>query len=68
MEEVLGEDAGAYSNEGDAYEKDFVTTFYGQENYGRLSEIKRKYDPDDLFIVAAGVGSERWDRYGLCTV
>ncbi|KIY69070.1 FAD-binding domain-containing protein [Cylindrobasidium torrendii FP15055 ss-10] len=68
MEKVTGSDAGSYSNEGDAYEADFVTTFFGQQNYGRLSEIKTKYDPDDLFIVKAGVGSERWNEKGLCKV
>ncbi|KAG6853994.1 hypothetical protein C0991_011651 [Blastosporella zonata] len=59
--------AGAYSNEADALEVDFQTTFYGP-NYNRLTEIKAKYDPEDLFIVKSGVGSERWDTYGLCKV
>jgi hypothetical protein len=68
MQEVVGIDAGSYSNEGDAYERDFITAFFSRENYPRLSGIKRKYDPTDLFIVAAGVGSERWDRFGLCKV
>ncbi|KAI0028758.1 FAD-binding domain-containing protein [Vararia minispora EC-137] len=60
-------DSGSYSNEADVREPDFQTTFFGG-NYGRLSQVKAKYDPDDLFIVGAGVGSERWDEYGLCTV
>jgi hypothetical protein len=68
FQEVVGTDGGSYSNEGDAYEKDFITAFYSQENYPKLSAIKSKYDPKDLFIVAAGVGSERWDSYGLCKV
>lgn len=68
IQEVIGTDAGAYMNEASAYEPDFVTAFFGQENYPRLSEIKSKYDPNDLFIVNSGVGSERWDSYGLCTV
>lgn len=60
-----GPRSGAYSNEADVHEPDFQWTFFGP-NYDRLSEIKRKYDPDDLFIVGAGVGSERWDESGLC--
>jgi hypothetical protein len=59
-------DSGSYSNEGDVREPDFQVTFFG-DNYARLSEIKAKYDPGDLFIVGAGVGSEQWDVDGLCT-
>ncbi|KAH8115773.1 FAD-binding domain-containing protein [Phellopilus nigrolimitatus] len=58
-------DSGSYSNEANVREPDFQTTFYGP-NYERLSAIKRKYDPNDLFIVGAGVGSERWDDKGVC--
>jgi hypothetical protein len=58
--------SGAYSNEADVREPNFQVTFFGK-NYARLSEIKAKYDPSDLFIVGAGVGSERWNTEGLCT-
>jgi hypothetical protein len=61
------QNSGSYSNEADVREPNFQVTFFG-ENYARLSEIKAKYDPHDLFIVGAGVGSERWDADGLCTV
>ncbi|KAF9042801.1 FAD-binding domain-containing protein [Hymenopellis radicata] len=67
MEEVIGTHAGSYSNEADSIEPHFQTTFYGP-NYDRLSEIKSKYDPNDLFIVASGVGSERWEADGFCKV
>ncbi|KAF7341935.1 FAD-binding domain-containing protein [Mycena sanguinolenta] len=60
-----GDSIGSYSNEADVLERNFQTTFFGP-NYARLSEIKRTYDPQDLFIVGAGVGSERWDEWGLC--
>ena len=30
-------------------------------NLPHLREIKKKYDPSDLFLVAKGVGSEDWD-------
>ncbi|KAE9384029.1 hypothetical protein BT96DRAFT_950858 [Gymnopus androsaceus JB14] len=52
---------GPYTDEVDRLEPDFQVTFYGL-NYERLEEVKSVYDPTDLFIVAAGVGSERWDE------
>ncbi|KAF7369145.1 FAD-binding domain-containing protein [Mycena venus] len=67
LEEITGPNAGAYSNEADLLEPNFQTTFFGP-NYAKLSAIKRVYDPEDLFIVGAGVGSERWDEWGLCKV
>ncbi|KAJ6560649.1 FAD-binding domain-containing protein [Mycena vulgaris] len=67
MQQLSGKNAAAYSNEADVNEPHFQTTFFGP-NYPKLTRIKAKYDPDDLFIVTAGVGSERWDEWGLCTV
>ncbi|KAJ7446962.1 FAD-binding domain-containing protein [Mycena latifolia] len=67
LEEITGPHAAAYSNEADLLEPNFQTTFFGP-NYAKLSFIKKKYDPNDLFIVGAGVGSERWDEWGLCQV
>jgi len=64
---LAGPGGGSYSNEADVREPDFQTTFFGN-NYPRLSEIKEQYDPEDLFIVGAGVGSERWDPAGICRV
>ena len=58
-------DSASYSNEADVREPDFQTTFFG-ENYARLKAIKAAYDPEDLFIVPAGVGSEDWDPSGIC--
>ncbi|KAF8169827.1 hypothetical protein K438DRAFT_223667 [Mycena galopus ATCC 62051] len=65
LEEIAGPNAGSYSNE--AVEPTFQTTFLGP-NYAKLSASKTRYDPGDLFIVGAGVGSERWDEWGLCKV
>jgi hypothetical protein len=67
LEKIAGAHGGAYSNEADVLEDDFQNVFYGS-SYARLSRIKSKYDPNDLFIVRTGVGSERWDSYGLCRV
>ncbi|KAE8371045.1 hypothetical protein BDV26DRAFT_303295 [Aspergillus bertholletiae] len=56
---------GAYLNEADAYDPEFKETFWGP-NYPRLYQIKQKWDPEGLFIVRTGVGSEDWDDEGLC--
>ncbi|KMQ42996.1 CO dehydrogenase flavoprotein-like, FAD-binding, subdomain 2 [Trichophyton rubrum] len=50
----------SYRNVGDPNEKDFQQIYWGP-NYGRLSDIKKKWDSDDLFFSKLGVGSERWD-------
>ncbi|KAK5998693.1 putative FAD-linked oxidoreductase [Cladobotryum mycophilum] len=64
---VLEPHMGAYLNEADANERDFQTSFWGK-NYKRLYQIKKKLDPEGLFIVRRGVGSENWDDAGLCRV
>lgn len=67
VEQISGPNGATYSNEADVFEPNFQATFFGP-NYAKLSAIKRRYDPADLFIVQTGVGSERWDQWGLCTV
>ncbi|PBK59577.1 FAD-binding domain-containing protein [Armillaria solidipes] len=61
LEQIAGSPGAAYSNEADSLEEDFKTTFFGP-NYPRLEHIKRRYDPKDLFIVAAGVRSDKWTK------
>ncbi|EEP79262.1 predicted protein [Uncinocarpus reesii 1704] len=63
----LEPDMGAYVNEADPNEKNFQKSFWGS-NYGRLYRLKKKWDPRSLFIVRAGVGSEHWDKEGVCRV
>lgn len=63
----LEPDMGAYLNEADAYERDFQRSFWG-DNYPRLREVKKKWDPEGIFITRRGVGSEEWDDDGLCRV
>jgi len=49
--------AGSYVNETDYFEPDWQDSFWGP-NYPRLLEIKRRYDPQNIFRVHHGVGSE----------
>jgi hypothetical protein len=51
---------GAYGNEADIGEPNWQQSFWGK-NYPRLVQIKKKYDPTELFYVYHGVGSERWN-------
>jgi hypothetical protein len=55
---------GSYVSESDFFEKQWQRAFWGG-NYGRLLSIKNKYDPDGLFIVHHGVGSEAWSADGF---
>ncbi|KAM3425914.1 hypothetical protein NHJ13734_009812 [Beauveria thailandica] len=61
------ETMGSYMNEANGFEPNFQSSFWG-DKYIALSEIKRKWDAKDLFIVRRGVGSERWDDDGICVV
>jgi len=56
--------AGAYVNECDYFQSDWQRAFWGP-NYPRLLRIKRRYDPDGLFTVHHGVGSEAWSSDGF---
>ncbi|KAK1230625.1 hypothetical protein PQX77_006277, partial [Marasmius sp. AFHP31] len=58
--EGLEPGTGSYINEGSLYEPNSQWTHFG-DHYDRLLEIKDHYDPEGLFVVASGVGSERWD-------
>ena len=57
-------DAGSYVNETDYFQDDWQRAFWGP-NYPRLARIKRRYDPDGLFTVHHGVGSEAWSADGF---
>jgi FAD/FMN-containing dehydrogenase len=49
--------AGSYVNETDYFERRWQDAFWGV-NYQRLVDAKRLYDPDNLFGVHHGVGTE----------
>jgi FAD/FMN-containing dehydrogenase len=55
---------GAYVSESNYFQKQFQQAYWGS-NYTRLADIKKKYDPDGLFIVHHGVGSEGWSANGF---
>jgi hypothetical protein len=57
--------AGSYVNETDYFEANWQQEFWG-ENYPRLLQIKRKFDPEGLFFCHHCVGSEACSRDGMC--
>lgn len=59
--------AGSYVSESDFFERAWQQSFFGS-NYPRLLVVKRKYDPDGLFFVHQGVGSEEWSADGFTRV
>jgi FAD/FMN-containing dehydrogenase len=63
----LAPGAGSYLNESDFFESDWQQSFWGS-NYARLASVKKQYDPDGLFFVHHGVGSEQWSADGFTRV
>jgi FAD/FMN-containing dehydrogenase len=56
--------AGSYVSESNFFEPAWQQSFWGS-NYARLQSVKAKYDPDGLFFVHHGVGSEDWSDDGF---
>lgn len=58
---------GAYQNEADVYEPDPIGSFWGEQNYARLLDIKKRLDPDNLLSCWNCVGWNPEDeRHGCC--
>ena len=55
---------GSYVWETDYFQPHWQDAFWG-ENYDRLLAVKSKYDPDGLFFLHHGVGSEDWSVDGF---
>ena len=55
---------GSYVWETDYFQPHWQEAFWG-ENYDRLLAVKREYDPDGLFFLHHGVGSEDWSADGF---
>ncbi|KAE8440852.1 hypothetical protein EG329_006369 [Mollisiaceae sp. DMI_Dod_QoI] len=56
----LAPDMGAYANEAYPDEPNWQHAFWG-DNYERLLEIKKKYDPRDVLWCHPCVGNEDWE-------
>jgi FAD/FMN-containing dehydrogenase len=57
-------DAGAYVSESSYFQRNWQDAYWGS-NHARLAAVKRKFDPEGLFTVRNGVGSEQWSEDGF---
>jgi FAD/FMN-containing dehydrogenase len=57
-------EVGSYVAESGYFESNWQSAYWGR-NYPRLLEIKNRYDPEGLFFVHHGVGSEAWNADGF---
>jgi FAD/FMN-containing dehydrogenase len=60
----LAPESGSYVAESSYFQPDWQRAYWGP-NYARLLAIKRRYDPEGLFFVRHGVGSEEWSEDGF---
>ena len=60
----IAPDAGSYVSESNYFNASWQRAYWGT-NYAKLRAIKAKYDPDGLFFVHHGVGSEDWSPDGF---
>ena len=56
--------AGSYVSESNYFNRDWQSAYWGQ-HHERLRAIKTRYDPEGLFFVHNGVGSEDWSVDGF---
>ncbi|KAG0069364.1 hypothetical protein BGZ93_008889 [Podila epicladia] len=61
----LTPDSGSYVNEANPNEPDWQQNFWG-DNYQRLYSIKKRVDPEGLFVCRRCVGSEDWVEDTMC--
>jgi FAD/FMN-containing dehydrogenase len=61
---ALVPDVGSYVSESNFFEADWARAYWGP-NYPRLLAVKDTSDPEGLFVVHHGVGSERWSADGF---
>jgi hypothetical protein len=60
----LAPQPGSYLSESNFFNKEWQQAYFGK-HYPKLRAIKKKYDPDGLFVVHNGVGSEDWSPDGF---
>ncbi len=63
----IAPNGGSYASESNYFNRSWQTEYWGK-NYPRLRAIKAKYDPDGLFFVHHGVGSEDWSADGFTSL
>jgi len=61
---AVAPEAGSYVSESNFFERAWQRSFWG-DHYARLRAVKAKYDPEGLFFVHHGVGSENWSADGF---
>ena len=60
----IAPNSGSYVSESNYFNNAWQKEYWG-ENYSKLRAIKSKYDPEGLFCVHHGVGSEDWSADGF---
>ena len=55
---------GSYVSESNFFNRSWQQAYWGT-HYPKLQAVKKKYDPDGLFFVHHGVGSEEWSPDGF---
>ncbi|KAF7972996.1 hypothetical protein HWV62_16490 [Athelia sp. TMB] len=58
--------SGAYQNEADIFEPDYIDSFWGAANYARLSALKEQYDPYGLLQCWNCIGWNAGDPRYAC--
>jgi FAD/FMN-containing dehydrogenase len=60
----IAPNAGSYVSESNYFNRSWQSAYWGA-NYPKLQAVKAKYDPEGLFFVHHGVGSEDWSPDGF---
>jgi FAD/FMN-containing dehydrogenase len=60
-------DAGSYLAESDYFLADWQQAHWGK-NYAQLQQVKARVDPEGMFFVHHGVGSEAWSSDGFTPI
>ena len=61
---TLAPQAGSYLSESNYFNANWQQAYFGS-HYPKLLAIKKRYDPQGLFFVHHGVGSEAWSADGF---